>query len=115
MSRTWSRRRPRASGGESASNSGGSAKWKPGDSSWSTLVARLRHQLPRLVPPRGLRALEQRHQPGYAFLRQRAVADIFIGERLLLHLGPHVPGIHPVNAPTWILLGKDGRQVLQRG
>ena len=48
-------------------------------------------------------ALDQREQPGHAFLGLRPVGDVLVRERLLMHPGPHVAGIDRVDAELRVL------------
>src|SRR5919199_5401797 len=128
MRRTSSRARPLASGGSPASSSGGNSK-----SSEASLCSSLRCSAKRfrafntsssfvgvdkgadLVASARQVSPQQLDQPGHALLRQRAVAYVFVGERLLVHPRPHVTRVGPVHAQIRILGGENAGELLEGG
>ena len=59
-------------------------------------------------------ALDQPEQAGHAVLGRRAVRDVLAGERLLVHLRPHVAGVDRVDPQRRVLLGEDRGGLVER-
>jgi hypothetical protein len=72
-----------------------------------------RSQVDRSIPPAGTLSDDQVEQHGDNRRRFGSVGDVLPGERVLVHLGPHVARIECPHPKPGVLGGQDRAQVVE--